>query len=55
MNRSFFSCKIDYSNRVYLHKFSFGLIRFSFSKLNLVFLLKYWYCKFIETNLINYL
>jgi len=40
---------------VYLHKFSFGLIKFSFSKLNLVFLSNYWYCKFIETNSINYL
>jgi len=40
---------------LYLCKFSFGLIKFSFSKLNLMFLSNYLYCKFIETNLINYL
>jgi len=32
--QEFFSCKIDYGNQVYLLKFSFGLIRFLFSKLN---------------------
>jgi len=31
------------------------VIRFSFSKPNLVFLSNYRYCKFNETNLINYL
>jgi len=37
----------------YLHEFSFGLIRFSFSKPSLVFLSNYRYCKFNKINLVK--